>query len=132
MYTKEQLEGILLSQAKCEINVSKDITASIGYRVRLRINFRGEQDYLKAIARSLKQHSVDSKFKEKEHQARPRPILTITGKKDLYNLCRLIPENLPSNIDWETFKEAREIVHDLKGHQTSDGLDRILELKGLI
>ena len=116
MYTKEQLEGILLSQAKCEINVSKDITASIGYRVRLRINFRGEKDYLIAIARSLNQNSVYSKFKEKEHQARPRPILTVTGKTDL----------------WETFKEAREIVHDLKGHQTSDGLDRILELKGLI
>lgn len=132
MYSKEQLEGILISGAKCEINVSRDLSASIGYRVRLRVNFRGKKEYLLAIGRTLKQHNILAKFKEQEHKSRPRPILTVTGKAALYGLCNLVPDNIPHNNNWNIFKEARHIVHEVKGHQNSQGLDRILELKGLI
>jgi hypothetical protein len=40
MFTKEQLEGIILSLSNPEISIEKDDNQSIGYRIRLRVHFR--------------------------------------------------------------------------------------------
>ena len=64
MYSKDQLIGILLSLAKTEIHVSKDDTTRIGYRVRLKVSFRGHAEMLQAIQRTLLQHNIESKYKE--------------------------------------------------------------------
>jgi len=132
MFNRSQLEGILLSHPKCEINVARDKETYIGYRVRLKVSFRGNEDFLKGIQRTLLQHEIDAKFKSKEHKTRPRPILTITGKKNLWNLCNIVPEDLPTaKGEWATFKQAVAIVDTNRQH-TERGLDEILELKGVI
>lgn len=132
MFNRSQLEGILLSHPKCEINVSRDEETHIGYRVRLKVSFRGKSEFLLGIQRTLLQHEIVAKYKEEEHKTRPRPILTITGKKNLWNLCNIVPDNLPTaKGEWETFKQAVIIVDSNRQH-TEKGLDEILALKGVI
>ena len=41
MFNKGQLEGVLLSLAKPEIHTSRANDTNLGYRVRVRVNFRG-------------------------------------------------------------------------------------------
>jgi len=132
MFNRHQLEGILLSNPKCEINVSRDKETYIGYRVRLKVSFRGREKFLLAIQRTLLQYQVEAKYKKQEHKTRPRPILTVTGKRNLWNLCKLVPESLPDvKGEWDTFKEAVGIV-DVNRQHTEEGLDEILKLKGLV
>ena len=132
MFNRSQLEGILLTHPKCEVNVSRDKETHIGYRVRLKVSFRGQEEFLLGVQRTLLQYEIVAKCKEEEHKTRPRPILTITGKKNLWNLCNIVPDKLPSvKGEWETFKKIVAIVDSNRQH-TEQGLDEILELKGVI
>jgi len=132
MFSQDQLVGILLSHPKTEISVSRDTATNIGYRVRLKVSFRGKAEFLKAIQRTLLQHGIESYFKDKEHKSRPRPILSVSGKKNLHLICQLVPESLPdSKASWPTFKKAVKILDTNKQH-TINGLDQILKLKGSI
>ena len=82
MFSKEQLEGIFLSIPTAEIIIAKESNISIGYRVRLRVCLRGRKDFLLGIQRSLLQYEIESKYKEKEHKGRPRPIME--------NICLIV------------------------------------------
>ena len=129
MYTKEQLVGIMLSLPKLEINVNKDDSTKIGYRVRLRVTMRGDSEMLKAIQRTLYMYEIESRYKDQEHSSRPRPILIITGKSNLDKLCEMIPDNLPDvRNDWPKFKEAVDLFGRNLQHSLT-GLERIIELK---
>ena len=65
MFTKKQLEGIILALAYPEIEITKDEKQSIGYRIRLRITFRvRNKEFLLMLADSLNTHKIDSYFKE--------------------------------------------------------------------
>lgn len=129
MYTKEQLIGIMLSLPKLEINVNRDDSTRIGYRVRLRVTMRGDSKMLKAIQRTLYMYEIESRYKEQEHKSRPRPILIITGKNNLDKLCELIPDNLPDvRDDWPKFREAVELFNKNLQHSLT-GLERMIELK---
>tara|TARA_R100001510_G_scaffold38883_1_gene35271 strand:+ start:1233 stop:1628 length:396 start_codon:yes stop_codon:yes gene_type:complete len=129
MYTKENLVGILLSLPKLEINVIPDDSTRIGYRVRLRATFRGGSEMLQAIQRTLLQYDIESRYRDEEHKSRPRPILAVTGKKNLNPLCELVPDNLPDiRNEWGNFKEAVDLF-DRNMQHTLTGLERIIELK---
>lgn len=129
MYTKENLVGILLSLPKLEINVIPDDSTRIGYRVRLRATFRGGSEMLQAIQRTLLQYDIESRYRDEEHKSRPRPILVVTGKKNLNPLCELVPDNLPDiRNEWGNFKEAVDLF-DRNMQHTLTGLERIIELK---
>ena len=39
MFTQEQLEGIIISMAYPEAEIYRDDNQSIGYKIRLRVNF---------------------------------------------------------------------------------------------
>ena len=132
MYNKGQIQGILLSIAKPEIHVSRAGNTNIGYRVRIRVNIRGGEDFLLGVQRTLNQKNIESTYKEREHKSRPRPILSINGIVNLWKLCGMIPEDIPDakNV-WKDFKEIINIV-DNGEHHTLEGLDRILQLKGEI
>ena len=130
MFNKGQLEGILLSLAKPEIHVSRANNTSIGYRVRVRVNFRGSEEFLLGVQRSLEQQSINAKYKAEEHKSRPRPILSVGGLVNIWKLCGILPEGLPDAKDvWSNFKEVVDII-DRGEHHTLDGLDTILKLKG--
>ena len=119
MFNKGQLTGILLSIAKPEIHVSRANNTNIGYRVRVRVNFRGSDSFILGLQRTLEQQGITGKYKEKEHKSRPRPILSVGG-----------PDELPDakNV-WPNFKEVIELI-DNGEHHTLEGLDKILTLKG--
>ena len=130
MYSKGQLQGILLSIAKPEVHVAKATKLQIGYRVRVRVNILGASNFLLGVQRTLLQHGVESNYKEKEHKSRPRPILTIGGLTNIWKLCQLVPDDLPDAKDnWNEFEEIIEIL-DSGEHHTLEGLERILQIKG--
>ena len=60
MFNKGQLEGILLSLAKPEIHTSRANDTNLGYRVRVRVNFRGNADFLKALSRTFEQKKINN------------------------------------------------------------------------
>lgn len=130
MYSKEFIQGAFLSHGNPEVSIVRNGT-EIGYRVRVRICLRGSQDFLLGIQRSLLQHEIDSKYKEKEHSARSKPILIVSRLSEVMKLINMLPLNLPSNADWDTLAKTSFMVMQ-KEHLTSDGLDKILKMKGVL
>lgn len=132
MYSKDMIIGILLALGRPDILIERKNNANIGYRVRLRMCVRGSQKFLDAISRSLTQHDLVSFVKERESSGRPKPILTISGNLNLYKLMDFIPDYLPDcKGEFSKFKEVVNIVAN-KDHLTSEGFDKILQIKGLI
>jgi hypothetical protein len=130
MFNNGQLTGILISMAKPEIHVSRANNTNIGYRVRVRVNFRGGEDFILGLQRTLEQKGITGNYKDKEHKSRPRPILSIGGIVNLWKLCNLVPNELPDAKEvWPSFKKVIEII-DSGEHHTLEGLDKILEIKG--
>ena len=126
------LIGILLSHAKMDFLIERDKKNYMGYRVRLKLNLRAEAPFLLAVQRSLLQHEITSKYNPIEHKSRPKPILKIGGIKNLYKISEIIPPQLPdSKGEWVVLRELIDLISE-GGHRTAEGLDRILELKGLI
>ena len=128
MFSKHQMEGILLSMPTTEIIIAKEKNIQIGYRVRLRVCFRGKDEFLLAIQRTLLQYEIDASYKERESKVRPRPILSISGKDNLNRVMDMLPV-LPSNAEWEDFEDALELCNAGK-HLTQKGFDSIRKMKG--
>ena len=133
MFTKKQVEGIVISLGYEEISVEKDDNQSIGYRIRLRVHFRAKNGkFLMVLKDSLKEMGIDSYYKDIEKESRQYPLLRISKIDNLIKFCSLIPEDLPhSNDKFNSFKEVLTIVSN-KHHLTQKGFERILEIKGLI
>jgi len=130
MFSKGQLQGIMLSSAIPEIIVAKEHNVTLGYRVRLRICLRGNKEFLHGVQRSLLQYEIECKLKEKESKTRPRPILLITNMENISRNCKELVPDLPTNPFWITFKEC--VTMCINGeHLTQKGLDNILKMKGL-
>jgi len=131
MFTKEQLQGILLTLPKCEVHINQAKNIDIGYRVRLRINFRASSDFLLALQRTLTQYEIKSTFKDIEHKSRPKPILRVGGHKDVYLLSKLIPDLPDAKNEWNRNLEIIDIVSNGQ-HLELSGLERIFELKEVL
>lgn len=132
MFTKSQIEAVIISLAYPEISIEKDDNQSIGYRIRLRVHFRAiNGEFLMMLKESLKEIGIDSYYKEIEKESRPYPLLRITRVDNLIEFCNLIPEDLPhSNDKFGSFQEILTIVSN-KHHLTQKGFERVLEIKGL-
>ena len=126
------LIGIFIGLANCDIRIESNYRSNLGYQVKPRLQVRGEIDFLNALQRSLLQHNIVAKIKEKESTVRPKPILRITKISDLHKICEMIPQGLAdARNQWADFRTVIEIMNN-KEHLTLDGLDRILIIKGLI
>jgi|TARA_R100001463_G_scaffold110177_1_gene164859 hypothetical protein len=130
VFSREELAGIFLSIPTAEVSVVKANNMATGYRVRLRICIRGKLAYLKAIQRSLLQCEIECVIKEKENKQRPKPILIISDKKSMERVLSLVPHK-PSNVNWHVFDEIF-VLYMWQRHLTQEGLDEILELKGVL
>ena len=54
MFTKEQLQGILLSLAKTEITVQRQESRDVGFAVRLAVHFRAKNlEFVEALQRTF-------------------------------------------------------------------------------
>ena len=131
MYSKDMLAGILLGASKVDFNIERANDSQIGYRVKLKLIIRADLFFLKGIQRSLEQHQISSNLKEKESKTRPKPILKIGGIKNLYKITQLVPVLPDAKGEWEAFREVVKLLDENK-HRTAEGLDRILQLKGVI
>jgi len=131
MFSKDMLIGILLSSSKMDFHIERAKDSQIGYRIKLKLIFRAEESFLKAVERTLLQHEITSSYKEKESKTRPKPILRIGGIKNLFKITELVPILPDAKDEWVTFRELVELISENK-HRISSGLDRIFELKGLI
>tara|TARA_R100000278_G_scaffold95182_2_gene72659 strand:+ start:3139 stop:3567 length:429 start_codon:yes stop_codon:yes gene_type:complete len=131
MFSKDILIGVLLSLAKPEIHISRNNRAEIGYAVRLRVNVRGQIEFLRAVEHALAQQGIDCLVKEKEHKGRPHPILRISGIKNLYKTTMLLPGNYPdAKGEWNGFKMCVDIFGEGR-HRTLEGLELIMAIKGI-
>ena len=131
MFTKEQLQGILLSLARPELAIFQNVKKQTGYEIRVRVVIRGDILFLNYINRTLLQYQLDSTIKMQESKVRPLPVLRISRVDALFELCKLVP-NLPdAKNKWASFKEVISIMF-LGEHRTQEGLDSILALKGEI
>ena len=131
MYSKDMLAGILLGASKVDFNIERANDSQIGYRVKLKLIIRADLFFLIGIQRSLEQHQISSNLKEKESKTRPKPILKIGGIKNLYKITQLVPVLPDAKGEWEVFREVVKLLDENK-HRTAEGLDRILQLKGVI
>jgi len=131
MFSKEMLIGIFLGSSKMDFSIQRANDTQIGYRVKIKLLFRAEDSFLDALARSLEQHQIGYARKITESKARPKPILSIGGVKNLYKVMQLVP-NLPDHKgEWRVLREVVELLSENR-QNTAEGLDRILELKGVI
>ena len=130
MYSRDFIQGTFLSHGNPEVSIVRNGT-EIGYRVRIRICLRGSEEFLLGIQRSLLQHEIGSKYKKEEHSARRKPILIVSKLSEVMKLINMLPLDLPSNADWDTLAKTTFMVMQ-KEHLTSDGLDKILKMKGVL
>lgn len=131
MYSREMLNGILLSLAKMDFIIERKEESKMGYVVRLGLSIRADEEFLLGVKRSLLQHEITSSYKEKESKTRPRPILKIGGVKNLYKIVQMTP-NLPdAKSEWTVLRELVDLLSNGE-HRNANGLERIFELKGVI
>jgi hypothetical protein len=123
--------GILLSKGNFCVSIQENKRYSIGYKINPSITIRGNISFLQAISRSLKQHAIESKIKERESNNSPRPILKITGLINITNTIVLIPDLPDANDNLEGFKQALKIIIEGK-HKQLTGLELIMKLKGVL
>ena len=115
-----------------DFNIERVSDSKMGYRIKMSLVLRAEKDFLLAVKRTLLQHGVSSNYKESESKIRPKPMLRIGGVKNLYIITEMISPLLPdAKGEWETLREVIEILNE-NLHRTSEGLDRIFELKGVL
>lgn len=132
MFRKDTVVGILLGASKFELHVDAHPASSLGYRVRPRLNIRAEKEFLLGLRDSLEKYDITTTFRDEEHSARKKPILRITGISNLHKICQMVPEYLPdAKNEWQNIRKIIQMMVS-KEHLTLAGLDKILEIKGLI
>jgi len=132
MFTQEQLEGIILSMAHPEEEIYRDDNQSIGYKIRMRINFRATNlEFLSLLQTTLREHNIQSLLKDIEKTSRPYPLLRVTRTDNLIEFYKLIPDLPSSNNRFDSFLEILRLVSN-KHHLTQKGFDKILRIKELL
>ena len=127
MYSKGQLEGIMLSLARPEVTVFKSSANNVNYVCRLRIVLRSTNpSLLKAIQRTLHQYMIKSILKSQENKQRDAPILILGNRLSLRRMFSLLPKEVPHNHQgWDFFGKMLSAMEENK-HLDEDG---ILEMK---
>ena len=113
MYTKEQLEGILLTVARPEVTIYNSERSSSGKTVRVRVMFRAKRDFLIALQRRFEQLEIKSILRDSEGVNRDKPVLIIGQKSSIDNLRGLMPKNVPcSHSDWTKFDIVTDYLNE--------------------
>lgn len=123
MYSKDMLIGIFLSHAGYYLIIEKRDLYKLGYNSRLRIRIGGKKEFLQAINRTLLQHEIDSVFVGIH--------LEINSFDSICKVMELLPD-VPDSKD--KLKLFRELVRMFKNkeHLTLEGLEKLMEIKGVI
>ena len=126
------LQGILLASARPELTIYRNEKKNLGYEVRARVFFRADSgEFLRVIEERLTLENVPSQFRLYESKVRPKPVLWVSGIVRLITLSRLVPDYPDAKSKWDYFKLALDIIYEGE-HNTQEGLDKLLKLKGLL
>jgi hypothetical protein len=132
MFSKDMLVGILLSCAKVQFKIIRTDELKIGYKPIIGLAIRGKAKFLHGVQRSLLHWGVYSSYHNEESSSRPKPIMYISGIRNLEKVINNIPDNLESRQgEWTTVDTVVKMLVN-KEHLTQKGLDKLLELKGVI
>ena len=132
MLDKNTIIGILISSASMELNIQIDERVPIGYFVRCRLNIREDEKLLKWLQRDLLSFfNVESTLLLSESTQRNKPILRISGVKNMKNLIEQVPTHLQQLNNWGNFCMCINILYD-REHKTLEGLEKLMKIKGLI
>ncbi len=132
MLSREQLQGILLSSSRPELTIYRNEKKNLGYEVRTRVFFRADSSgFLQYVQVALEEENITSQYRLSESKVRPKPVLWVSGIINLIALSRLVPDYPDAKSQWDYFKLALDIIYEGE-HNTQEGLDKLLELKGLI
>ena len=132
IFNLDIVKGILLAIARPELTIYQNEKKNIGYEIRIRVNVRSDsRQFLEEINRVLLENNITCKVKYSESKIRPKPILWISGIRNVVSICNLLENHLASKADWGMFKQAADIIYNDE-HNTQDGLDTLLRLKGEI
>jgi hypothetical protein len=130
--SREQLQGVLLASARPELTIYRNEKKNLGYEVRARVFFRADSAaYLQYIQAALEEENVTSQFRLIESKVRPKPVLWVSGIVNLITLSRLVPDYPDAKNRWDYFKLALETIYEGE-HNTQEGLDKLLQLKGIL
>lgn len=125
MYSKDMLIGIFLSHAGYYLIIEKRDLYKLGYSSKLKIRIGGNEEFLQAIYRSLLQHEITSvSFPSTNY-------LEITSFDSICKVMELLPD-VPDSKD--KLKLFRKLVRMFKNkeHLTLEGLEMLMEIKGVI
>ena len=123
MYTKEQLEGILLTLARPEVTIYNSNRSKTGYTIRLRVMFRAKRKFLINLQRKFEQLEIESILREKEGVNREAPVLIIGKKSSLEKVRNIIPNELPcSHANWNKFDIVCHAINE-KEHLKVNGMN---------
>ena len=126
MYTREQLQGILLTIARPEVTIYSSERSKSGYIVRVRVMFRASWEFLTALERTFNQYNIKSILREKEGVNRESPVLIVGQKNSLMLLRNLMPVNLTcSHSNWDKFDLVTDYLSE-GIHLEDGGMDRLL------
>ena len=126
------LVGILLSCAKVQFKIIRTDELKIGYKPIVGLSIRGTAKFINGVQRYLLHWGVYSSYHNEESSSRPKPILYISGAMNLKKVMNNIPDNLESRQgEWTTIDTVVKMLVN-KEHLTQKGLDKLLELKGVI
>jgi hypothetical protein len=127
MYTRGQMEGILITLARPEITIFRSDANNVDYVVRLRVIFRSTSyEFLEAMQRTLHQYMIKCILKNEESSQRQAPILIVGNQQSIIRLIRLKPSHIPYSYgQWELFSKMMTAVED-RQHLDKEG---ILEMK---
>ena len=132
MFNLDMVKGVLLAIGRPELTIYRNEKKNIGYEIRIRVNVRADSErFLEEINRVLLENDIRTKLKYSESKIRPKPILWISGIRNIISVCNLIEELVSSKTDWAKFSDAANIIYEGL-HNTQEGLDRLLKLKGAI
>ena len=130
LFNLDIVKGILLAIGRPELTIYRNDKKNIGYEIRIRVNVRADSErFLEEINRVLLENNIISKVKYSESKIRPKPILWVSGIRNVIGVCNLVGNNPSSKTDWGQFYEAANIIYEGL-HNTQEGLDRLLKLKG--
>ena len=128
MFSKEQLEGILLTVARPEVTIYRSERSKSGYTVRVRVMFRAKRDFLIALQRRFEQVNIKSILRDSEGVNRDKPVLIVGQKTSINTLRNLMPKNIPcSHSNWDKFDIVIEYLNDGL-HLEDNGMNRLIEM----
>tara|TARA_R110000751_G_scaffold237961_1_gene338841 strand:+ start:449 stop:865 length:417 start_codon:yes stop_codon:yes gene_type:complete len=127
MYSREQLQGILLTVARPELTIYPSQANDVGYIIRLRVMFRASMDFINALDRTFEQYNIVSNIKEIEGSNRKKPVLVVGRRLSIKNIVNLMPNVPTSHADWTVFNEVLSRMDEGK-HLEQEGMDEIFLL----